>query len=320
MTLNWIDLLLGLFILIGIALGWRRGFLLEFLDLATFLASLLLGLRFYQPVALWLSNQTEWPIIWSRPAGFLAVFFLALLVLRLLIGTPIARLSRKAHQHPGNKLLGLLPGFANGLISAVIVAALLMAFPLPEGIQNQARDSALNNRFAGYAEVVEAKLRPVFDEAINETLNMLTVRPESTEMVKLPFTVTQSKPRAELEAHMLTLVNQERAESGLKPLVMDAALTELAREHSADMLARGYFSHYSPEGKSAFDRLRANRISFLVAGENLAFSRTVQLAHTGLMNSPGHRANILRPQFGRVGIGIMDAGPRGIMVTQKFRN
>jgi uncharacterized protein YkwD len=39
-----------------------------------------------------------------------------------------------------------------------------------------------------------------------------------------------------------------------------------------------------------------------------------------LMNSPGHRANILRPAFGRLGIGIVDGGYRGIMVSQEFRN
>jgi uncharacterized protein YkwD len=86
------------------------------------------------------------------------------------------------------------------------------------------------------------------------------------------------------------------------------------------MLARGYFSHYSPEGKTALDRLRAQRIAFLIAGENLALAPTVTVAHTGLMHSPGHRANILRPQFGKVGIGILDAGRHGIMVTQNFSN
>jgi uncharacterized protein YkwD len=209
---------------------------------------------------------------------------------------------------------------ANGFIHAIIAAVLLMALPLPERVQNEAKDSELNNRFASYAEILESKLRPVFDEAISETLNTLTVKPQSAELVKLPFSVSESKPRAALEAQMLELVNKERAKAGLKPLVMDAELTKVARAYSADMLARGYFSHYSPEGKSAFDRLHAAKISFLLAGENLAFAPTVKIAHTGLMNSPGHRANILRLQFRKVGIGIMDAGPRGIMVTQVFSN
>jgi uncharacterized protein YkwD len=61
-------------------------------------------------------------------------------------------------------------------------------------------------------------------------------------------------------------------------------------------------------------------VEYRTAGENLALAPTLHIAHNGLMNSPGHRANILHPQFGRVGIGIMDGGLRGLMVTQNFRN
>ena len=61
-------------------------------------------------------------------------------------------------------------------------------------------------------------------------------------------------------------------------------------------------------------------VRFLTAGENLALAPTLQIAHTGLMRSPGHRANILQRDFGRVGIGIMDGGIHGLMVTQEFRN
>ena len=107
---------------------------------------------------------------------------------------------------------------------------------------------------------------------------------------------------------------------GLKALSPDPELTEVARKHSTDMFVRGYFAHDTPEGRDPFDRMRAADVRFLTAGENLALARSVPIAHTGLMNSPGHRANILRPEFGRVGIGIMDGGMRGLMVTQNFRN
>ena len=86
------------------------------------------------------------------------------------------------------------------------------------------------------------------------------------------------------------------------------------------MFVRGYFSHYTPEGKDPFQRMHDAGVTYRTAGENLALAPTLQLAHTGLMNSPGHRANILHPQFGRVGIGILDGGRRGIMVSQEFRN
>ena len=119
---------------------------------------------------------------------------------------------------------------------------------------------------------------------------------------------------------MLELVNGERIAAGLRPLAPDAELAEVARQHSTDMFARGYFAHATPEGRDPFERMRAANIRFDTAGENLALAPTLQIAHTGLMNSPGHRANILQPDFGRVGIGIMDGGIHGLMVTQDFRN
>jgi uncharacterized protein YkwD len=86
------------------------------------------------------------------------------------------------------------------------------------------------------------------------------------------------------------------------------------------MFARGYFAHETPEGRSPFDRMQADGVRFQAAGENLALAPSLQVAHNGLMNSPGHRANILGKDFGRVGIGILDGGMRGLMVTQNFRN
>jgi uncharacterized protein YkwD len=106
----------------------------------------------------------------------------------------------------------------------------------------------------------------------------------------------------------------------LKPLKPDPELAEVARAHSRDMLARGYFSHVTPDGKDPFDRMRQANVRFLAAGENLALARTLAGAHQGLMNSPGHRANMLRPQFGRLGVGVLDGGRYGLMITQNFRN
>jgi uncharacterized protein YkwD len=119
---------------------------------------------------------------------------------------------------------------------------------------------------------------------------------------------------------MLVLVNLERTKRGLKALKPDPEMAVVARKHSIDMFRRGYFSHYTPEKKDPFDRMKEDKVRFLTAGENLALARNLNMAHEGLMNSPGHRANILQPSFGRLGIGIVDGGIHGIMVTQNFRN
>jgi uncharacterized protein YkwD len=224
------------------------------------------------------------------------------------------------HKRTVNKVLGIVPGLANGVITAALVAALLLTMPFGEGLRERARESPLANHLAVYAERLEAMLHPVFAEAVAETLNLLTIQPESHERVSLPYKVSNSRPRPDLEARMLELVNKERVAAGLKPLTPDPELNEVARRHSADMFARGYFAHDTPEGKDPFDRMREANVRFVTAGENLALAPTVQVAHKGLMNSPGHRANILHKDFGRVGIGIMDGGIRGLMISQEFRN
>ena len=121
-----------------------------------------------------------------------------------------------------------------------------------------------------------------------------------------------------VEARMLALVNQERVANGLAPFTMDPGLSNVARSHSSDMVARGYFAHTSPDGLSPFDRMSRAGISFRSAAENIAWAGNVEVAHTSLMNSPGHRANILNPGLRRIGIGIVQKDGLHIMVTQLF--
>ncbi|HEY2962066.1 MAG TPA: CvpA family protein [Pyrinomonadaceae bacterium] len=321
MQFNAIDLLLVVVIILSLLNGYRRGFVHGVLDLAGWLLSLIAGLRYYQPVARWLGAHVDrWSEVWDQPIAFILIGLLVSIAVHLVGHALLRRLPKDIQERSVNQILGLLPGLANGLIVAAILSALLMAIPLSEGLSERTRDSVLADRLAVYAERLEGQLRPVFGEAIGRTLNLLTIRPDSNERVTLPFKVTGTRPRPDLEKRMLDMVNEERAKAGLRPLAPDPELTEVARQHSADMFARGYFAHDTPEGLTPFDRMHNSHVQFLTAGENLALAPTLPVAHTGLMNSPGHRANILRPQFGRVGIGIMDGGIRGLMISQEFRN
>ncbi|HEV2862356.1 MAG TPA: CvpA family protein [Pyrinomonadaceae bacterium] len=320
MTVTLVDILLVAVVLLSAWSGWHRGFMRGTLDLVRWAGGLLLGLRFYQPVAQWIGARVDWNEAWDRPVAFILTTAAAGLAIQVVGELLLRRVPEGAHRSAFNRALGVLPGAAGGLVAAAILSALLLSMPLPESLQESARESAVANQLAARAEDLEAALRPVFEEAVGQTLNRLTVRPESDERVELPFKVNEVRPRPDLEAQMLELVNQEREAAGLKALAPDPELTEVARRHSTDMFARGYFSHVTPEGRSPFDRMEAGGVRFRTAGENLALAPTLRIAHTGLMNSPGHRANILRPAFGRLGIGVMDGGARGLMFTQNFRD
>jgi uncharacterized YkwD family protein len=129
--------------------------------------------------------------------------------------------------------------------------------------------------------------------------------------------VASSHPAAD-ENLILKQVNTERANAGLAPLTIDMRLVQTARAKSQDMIDNGYFDHNSPDLGSPFDQMKRAGISYNHAGENIAGNSSAVRAMEDWMNSPGHRANILNPDFTHIGIGVVDGGPYGKMLTQHF--
>lgn len=120
------------------------------------------------------------------------------------------------------------------------------------------------------------------------------------------------------ESKMVNLVNQARVSQGIKPLTVNSQLVNLARKKSQDMVAKNYFSHNSPTYGSPFDMMKNAGITYRIAGENLAGAATTESAHQNLMNSSGHRANILNSSFTEIGIGIASGSIYGNIYTQMF--
>jgi serralysin len=136
-----------------------------------------------------------------------------------------------------------------------------------------------------------------------------------------------------LESYMLKLINAERAEAGRTPLAFDSDLNEAAENHSEWMLQADKFSHTGQGRSSPQQRVDAAGYDLTgdwILSENIAWSTTrspsgykdeVTDLHESLMNSPGHRANILDRDFAEIGIGIEIGnfqGQNSIFVTQDF--
>jgi uncharacterized protein YkwD len=118
----------------------------------------------------------------------------------------------------------------------------------------------------------------------------------------------------------LAYLAADRARAGKPALVPDDALAAIARRHSEDMAARGYFGHASPTTGLAGDRLRAAGYLALAHGENLAKNDHLGEAEVSLWESLGHRANIVGDAFTHVGVGIarVPGDDGGWLVTQLF--
>ena len=150
----------------------------------------------------------------------------------------------------------------------------------------------------------------------------LAVAPGST-VQAMPSNIEQpvELPRAADKAHELfDQMNDARRNEGLEPLEWDSSLEEVAYARAANLVENRYFDHYAPDGESAFSELAARGIRYRLAGENLARNnyletKTVSAAFEGLMNSPGHRANILEERFSSVGVAAVRDGKMWIYVT-----
>jgi uncharacterized protein YkwD len=130
-----------------------------------------------------------------------------------------------------------------------------------------------------------------------------------------------SDPR-EAESRLLAMMNRDRAAANLPALLWDDRVADVARAHSAEMRKTKNVAHISATTGSAADRVRAAKIKTAVVLENVARAYGLGEAHQGLMNSPGHRANVMSHAATNVGIGVVFgdeiSGRREIFITQVF--
>ncbi len=116
--------------------------------------------------------------------------------------------------------------------------------------------------------------------------------------------------RSSYAESIVAAMNRERAARGLGPLTLEPRLSLAAQDRVNDMLSKHYFDHVSPDGINPFEWVRKRGYRYNLVGENLSLGyRSSQSVVTGWMNSPGHRANILKTGFDEVGIAFSDSSP-----------
>lgn len=314
--LNWTDwIIIGILILFSLeAIG--RLLILELLDLASLILTGLLSFSYYNIPAKFIENKFQVPHGLSLVLGFMFIWFLSETAFYFMVRLILPRIPRIII--PGSGLLSIIPSFLRGLIFIAVILVMIATFPIQPVIKKNVLDSTLGSRILKYAYMLEQPVKQVFGGVANDSLTFLTIKPKTNEKINLGFQTAQFSIDSVSENIMIDLINKERVGRGLKALEFDNRLRDMARSYSGDMFKKGYFSHYSPEGLTVADRALNAGIDFLVIGENLAYAPNVELAHKGLMNSPGHRANILSIDYSKAGIGVMDGGVYGRMFTQVF--
>ena len=219
--------------------------------------------------------------------------------------------------------------FQTGPFSAFILIILTLATPVTSLAQTPRQPKPVARLVSSSRQTTPAapKARLIGSIPVSDmpgagsrasSTNRVASSPASSAMTSGAFAGALS-----LERRAFDLVNSERRTRGESPLVWDAELSRLARQHSMDMARSGNLNHRGSDGRDMADRARSLGIrGWRVLGENVAFNQGFNdpsaFAVQRWMGSSKHRANILNGQFTRTGIGVARAADGSIYFTQVF--
>ena len=318
---NWIDLVFIILIIYFVLT--QKGFINTFLEAVAFIFSLFFSYKFYGFFGKLLILNFSLSKGIAQASGFFIAWFLAEIIFSVMALPLSAKLFARFQKHPVNSSLGVVAAIIQAATIFLFFVSLVFAFPVRGQIKQALLDSRSGPIFMNVSRSTEKYIKNIFGEAVNETLNFLTIKPESTERVNLGIKPQEKQLSYDTESEitMFSAVNKEREQRGIRVLTFDYQIRDVARDYALEMFKNGFFSHISAvDGSSPADRADRANISYLVIGENLAFAPDVYVAHAGLMNSEGHKRNILSEEFGKVGIGVVDGGIFGKMFVQEFTN
>lgn len=159
-----------------------------------------------------------------------------------------------------------------------------------------------------------------YDKHENNTVTAIQIINEELENSKTDyFSEPNNQLKEGFEYQLFDLTNAARVKHGLPTLSWEESLRKTARDHSIDMAENNFFGHTNQAGQSPFDRMEEDGIAFKVAGENLAAGQLSSIyAHEGLMNSLGHRENILKDDFESLAVGVAFNSDSQPFFTENF--
>lgn len=316
---NWIDVIFICIVLYFAASS--RGFFETLFEIVSFLASIVTAYRWYDAFSIVIMKQIKLTSGIAHVAAFFFIWFVIETFLYTVFTLIFAPYLKELRTNPINRLGGYFAGAIHACLISFFIVSMIFAFPVRGWVKQDILQSKTGPYFVNLSSQVEYRVKNVFGGALQESMNFLTVKPKSGETIDLGVKVAASNLHTDTESEqiMLNSVNKERTSRGIPALNMDTNLTILARDYATEMFVNGFFSHTSSvDSTTPADRAERHHIEYSVIGENLAFAPDVYLAHQGLMNSEGHRRNILSLEYSKVGIGVIDGGPFGRMFVQEF--
>lgn len=318
--MNAVDVLIVAALVLAIVTGIRAGFVATLYGLITWIVAIPVALLLQGPLGALIARiGLAAPV--ARTLGFVLVLLLVEGAFAAVGAIAVAPFVKRVHTDrvlgPADRALGVIPSMLRTLVIAAVALAAALVLPVGNDVRAAIDGSRIGQVLVEQVAAAQPALGALAGQDEGAPLFVTKLGADQSQKLELPDTL-RLVPDPDAEAEMLRLLNAERTSRGLAALELDPRLVPIARQHSEEMFRLKYFGHQSPVSGSPFDRIAAAKIGYSRAGENLAYAQSVAVAHRGLMDSEGHRENILRSEFTRVGIGVVSAGSYGRMFTQLF--
>lgn len=320
---NWIDLLIIFFVFIYFIVGIKQGAVRVALSFFSFVFAFILAIYTYQPTSSFFVANFDLVKSYADVLGFFINIMISKIVFVFIFRYILQNntWSSRIKQSVWDQIIGGGLAIFYSFFVAFLFLSITLALSLPSFASRDVENSTCGKLAMQDPLRINDNLSAIYGDMLKtaiKNMDFLTIEKVSDESVDLGFEVMETSVREELEVQMLQKVNEERVSRNLKPLVMDERARVLARDYGKYLFKNGIFSHTDLEGKGPSDRMQEAGIEYMFSGENLALAPDLGEAHKGLMESPGHRENILYPFFGKVGIGAIDGGEFGIIFVQEF--
>lgn len=316
---NYVDIFVIFFLLYVGFKSIKYGIWIALVECFSFVTSILIAIRFYPYFSKLLVENFSLYSLLANAISFIALAIISESLLGAVGAGFVTYLPQSWIRARKIDILSIIPAFIKGLVLLVILFIMIVTLPFDGGIKNDISNSLFGKWLVNKIQYLEDRSGVHLQDTVKNTISYFTIDPKTDKTVFLTADPVKLTSDETSEKEFFILINQERQKEGLPALLWDEKLRDVARVHANDMWKRKYFGHYSPEGEDVGDRLENYGITdYLLAGENLALAPTVYAAHLGLMNSEGHRANVLDVNYQQLGVGVIQNANYGKMVVQVF--
>ena len=320
-VVDQIDLLAIGFLVLLASVSARRGIILAAYDFVSGLLVLVIAVNTYRFVGAPLAPQVQLTASQANLDAFLVLLVIGE-VIRLRVGAVFSNIDLAVSDNSGfsdifNTLGAMFFGLVRGAYYIALIIIIVNAVPALTSWREPVARAGLPHAIqAIFSSLLPADVVPTDYSTVVITTSS-GAHPVSGE--PLPTTVgVPGRPDPKAESQLLDMTNLARRQDGLPPLVLDPQLNLIASEHTMEMSKLALLFHDSPTTGSISDRLRSANIPFRRSAENVAYSRALEFAFAGLMFSPEHRGNILSSDLHRIGVGVSQTDPAGLLLTQDF--